>query len=166
MKDRSRWLSLSSCVLIVGAAILALGVWLGSAQHAAGATTLCVQPGSVSCFSTISAALSAANDGDTIQVAAGTYIEYVVITKTVTVQGGWNADFTARDPSAHPTIIRPPDASFSVVHIQGQFGVPTATRPTFDGFIVTGGGGGNHGGGIRVTSSNAIISTMVPTVAP
>lgn len=163
MKDRSRWLSLSSCVLIVCVAMLALSGWLGSPQRAAGATTLCVQPGSVGCFSTISAALVGANDGDTIQVAMGTYIEYVVITKTVTVQGGWNATFTARDPAAFPTIIRPPDASFSVVYIQGQFGVPTATMPTFDGFVVTGGGGGNHGGGVRVTNSNAIVSDNIIT---
>jgi hypothetical protein len=96
-------------------------------------------------------------------VAAGTYIEYVVINKTVTLQGGWNSTFTARDPAAYRTTLRPPDASFSVVYIQGQFGNPGAVAPTLDGFTITGGGGGNHGGGLRITSSNAVVSNNVIT---
>lgn len=121
------------------------------------ATMLCVQPGSLSCFNSIGQAITAAHTGDTIQVAAGTYIEYVVITKTVTLQGGWNATFTARDPAVFPTIIRPPDASFSVVDIEG----PAA--PTLDGFTITGGGGGNHGGGIRIRGSNGVVSNNTIT---
>ncbi len=163
MRVRSRALHLGSCLLVVSAALLTLSVWLGAAQRVAGAATLCVQPGSPSCYSSIGAALAAAHPGDTIQVAAGTYIEYVVISQTVTLQGGWNSTFTARDPIAYPTIIRPPDAAFSVVYIQGQFGNPSTVAPTLDGFIVTGGGGGNHGGGVRVTNSNAIVSNNIIT---
>jgi hypothetical protein len=125
------------------------------------AATLCVQPGNAGCFSTIGAAMAAAQAGDTIRVAAGTYIEYVTINKTVTLQGGWNAGFTARDPLVNITTIRPPDASFSVVTIQGQFGNPGAVAPTLDGFTITGGGGGNHGGGLRLTNTNALVSNNV-----
>jgi hypothetical protein len=127
------------------------------------AATLCVQPGNLGCYSTISAALAAAQTGDTIRVAAGTYIEYVTINKTVTLQGGWNAGFTVRDPLVNVTMIRPPDASFSVVHIQGQFADPQAVAPTLDGFTITGGGGGNHGGGLRLTNTNALVSNNVIT---
>jgi len=141
---------------------LALAVFtltgLGGIPQARAASTLCVQPGNVGCYSTISAALAAAQDGDTIRVVAGTYVEYVTIDKTVTLQGGWNATFTAHDPVAYPTIIRPPDASFSVVNIQGQIGDPSIVAPTLDGFVITDGGGGNHGGGLRVTNSNAVVT--------
>jgi hypothetical protein len=138
---------------------LALVVFLMMVLDAqpAQASTLCVQPGNASCFGTISAAITAANPGDTIRVVAGTYIEYVTINKTLTLEGGWNATFTSRDPVVNVTTIRPPDASFSVVYIQGQFGNPGVVAPTLDGFSITGGGGGNHGGGLRVTNSNAVI---------
>ncbi len=121
-------------------------------------TPLCVQPGNASCYSTISAALNAARPGDTIRVAAGTYVEYVTITQTVTLQGGWNSNFTAHDPNVNVTTIRPPNASFSVVYIQGRFDNSAAVAPTLDGFTITGGGGGNHGGGLRITHSNAVIT--------
>ena len=158
MSRRLRLLELTGSLLIGCAALLGSVALFGSPQRAQASATLCVQSGNASCFSSISAALAAAHDGDTIQVASGAYTEYVVITRTVTVQGGWNSDFTARDPNAYPTIIRPPDDTFSVVHLQGQFGVPTATTPPFDGFVVTGGGGGNHAGGILVTNSKSVVS--------
>jgi hypothetical protein len=136
---------------------------LDKLTSARAAATLCVQAGDPACYSTISAALVAAQNGDTIRVAAGTYIEYVTINKTVILQGGWNAAFTSRDPLVNVTTIRPPDASFSVVHIQGQFADPGAVAPTLDGFTITGGGGGNHGGGLRLSNSNALVSNNVIT---
>lgn len=52
------------------------------------ATTLCVNTGGTGgCYSTISAAVSAANPYDTIKVAAGTYTEAVVIGKALTLEG-------------------------------------------------------------------------------
>jgi len=142
--------------------ILILTVLAGQ-PSARAASTLCVQPGNPACFNTISAAITAAQKGDVINVVAGTYIEYVAINKTVSLVGGWNATFTSRDPNVNITTIRPPDASFSVVNIQGQFGNWDAVAPTLDGFNITGGGGGNHGGGLRVTNSNAIVSNNVIT---
>ena len=150
--------SLIACVALIAVLTLPNSTW-GIAR----VTTLCVQPGNLACFSSISAALAAAQPDDTIRVAAGTYIEYVTITKTVTLQGGWNASFTVRDPAVNVTLIRPPDSTFSVVYIQGQFGNPSAVAPTLDGFTITGGGGGNHGGGLRVTDSNAVVSNNVIT---
>ncbi len=46
-----------------------------------------------------------AQNGDTIQVAAGDYAESIVIDRDVTVQGGWDANFTLWDPLAYETVI-------------------------------------------------------------
>jgi Right handed beta helix region len=52
------------------------------------AATLCVNPGGTGgCFSTISAAVTAASPNDTIKVAVGTYTEDVVIGKALSVVG-------------------------------------------------------------------------------
>ena len=127
MARRLTFISFSITFGLLMAALILAG--LADSTPARAASTLCVQPGNPACFSTISAALAAAQNGDLIRVSAGTYIEYVTINKTVTLQGGWNASFTARDPALNVTTIRPPDASFSVVYIQGQFGDPARSRP-------------------------------------
>ena len=50
------------------------------------ARTLCVNPaGTSGCYSTINAAVGAASDHDTIKVKAGTYAEYVVIGKSLSI---------------------------------------------------------------------------------
>ncbi len=56
-------------------------------------------------FSTISKALDAADIGDTVKVAGGTYIEHIKLKDGVTLQGGWNGDFTNRNISTNETII-------------------------------------------------------------
>jgi parallel beta helix pectate lyase-like protein len=72
---------------IIGFALL-IG-WGASGLYAA---TLCVNPGGTSgCKSTISAAVAAANPGDTIQVSPGTFKEDVGITKSLAlVAAGWS----------------------------------------------------------------------------
>src|ERR1700734_3203173 len=61
----------------------------GTSQFAAAVpTTLCVNPaGSNGCYKTITAALAAAPAGSTINVAAGTYAEAVIISKSVFLLG-------------------------------------------------------------------------------
>ena len=58
-----------------------------SLAPAAGAAVLCVAPAQPACFSTISAALAAAADGDAIEVAAGRYVENLVVVRAVTLEG-------------------------------------------------------------------------------
>jgi hypothetical protein len=130
-----------------------------SSPHIARADTLCVKPeGGGGCFSSINTALTTANISDTIRVATGTYTENVYITKTVTLEGGWNITFTQRDPALFTTTIRPADPTVAVVTVQGQFGNWSVVAPTIDGFTITGGRSDNHGGGIRMNDSNATVS--------
>jgi parallel beta-helix repeat protein len=72
---------------LVGAALSA------SIYQSAVAATLCVNPsGKGGCFSMISAAVAAANPGDTIQVAQGKYFEDVVIDKPLSLIGANSAN--------------------------------------------------------------------------
>ncbi len=133
--------------LLALALLGAVCVTLDARSTATTQDVLCVNPGGTDgCYASIQAAVGAADDGDTIQVAEGAYYETVVLTKSLTLEGGWNADFTARDWEAHPTTI---DARrlASVIRVDG------AVSPTIEGFIITGGDGGaflGWGGGILV----------------
>jgi hypothetical protein len=88
------------------AAAAALAVF---APAATAATTWYVAPGgsdAASCVSpaaacaTIDGAIGKAAAGDTIRVAVGTYTgtgsQVVLVDESVTLEGGWNAGFTAR----------------------------------------------------------------------
>jgi hypothetical protein len=73
--------------------LTALGAVLLGACQTAGAATLCVNPtGASGCQSTIGKAVSAASSGDTIQVAAGTYKEDVVIKMPLSLIGAGSAN--------------------------------------------------------------------------
>src|SRR5579862_6501173 len=68
------------------AVLLALGVAL--AGTSAGAATLCVSAApQAGCYTTISDAITAANDGDVIAVGEGTYAESLWIGKSVSLVG-------------------------------------------------------------------------------
>ena len=126
---------------------------------------LCVKPGGGGCYATIGGALALAEPGDVVRVAAGTYTENVTITENVTLEGGWNATFTARDPAVYTSILSPSDATFSVVGIQGNVANPAGSTPVLDGFTIRGGRAenDNHGGGIRIRASNATVRNCVVT---
>jgi hypothetical protein len=145
--------------------ILLLLASLSARSTAAG--VVCVEPaGAGGCFTTLAAGLAAATPGDVVRVAAGTYTENVLIDQNVTLEGGWNSDFTARDPAAFVTTIQPADATLSVVDIEGSIADPASSTPVFDGFTVTGGMGdlgGSHGGGLRLRDTNATVSHNVVT---
>ena len=143
---------------------MVLTLLLSGAPVMFGAAVHCVRPGGGGgCRTSITAALGDADAGDTIRVAAGEYIEYVLIDKTVTLEGGWDAGFTDRDPATRIATIRPPDPSFSVVSIAGVFDDTSAVKPTLDGFTITGGGGVEHGGGLRIVDSDALVRNNVIT---
>ena len=90
-------------------------------------------------YPTIQAAIDAAADGDTILVLGEsspdptTYSENLKITKGITLSGGWNDDFTVRQPGA------------SAIDAQGLGRAISITCPTsdtvvtIDGFVILNG---------------------------
>jgi hypothetical protein len=147
--------------LILGAGSVAISLALLEGARPAYAGMLCVKPlGGDGCEATVNAALAHAQEGDLIRVAAGTYTENVLISQTVTLQGGWAPDFSLRDLNIFSSTIRPANNTQSVVSILGHSGDPSAVVPTLDGFVISGGRadlGSNHGGGLRIIDSNAVV---------
>ena len=161
----ARKLRRTGLLLIVSAVSFAALFSILSFARAAGTgaaeDVLCVKPGGEDgCLASINDALAIANVQDTIRVAAGLYAENVVISKTVTLEGGWNTAFTVRSINTFSSTIVPADNTLSVVHIQGEFGNPQNVAPRLDGFVITGGRadlGSNHGGGLSIVDSNALV---------
>jgi hypothetical protein len=103
----------------------------GPAAKPCGGKVRCVGPDGE--FATISEAVDSARDGDTVQVASGTYAEQVVVEgKQVTLLGGFTEDFTSRDPAAEPTVVDAEGAGTVVV-------LREASDSMLDGFTITGG---------------------------
>jgi hypothetical protein len=74
---------------------------------------------------TITAAIAASAPGDTIRLVgngASTYPERLIIDKDLTLEGGWRADFTVRDPSLYVSVVRDTTGTFqrSVIRVTGS----------------------------------------------
>jgi len=162
--------------------ILILMSWpmvVGAAQAAPTATTRYVAPGGncggVSpCYADVQAAVDAAQSGDTIKVAEGTYsgvqtrvhwgntvTQTVFLSKTVTIRGGYTtSNWNTPDPDAHFTTL---DAQGKgrVFYIAG-YGI----TPVLDGLRITGGdaqdipsgSSSGVGGGVYVQDAEAQIT--------
>jgi len=86
-------LTLALGALALLAVLLFLAVGAQSAVRAAGDTIKVPDD-----YPTIQAAIDAADDGDTVLVAGGTYSENLSIIKGITLSGGWDDAFTDRKP--------------------------------------------------------------------
>jgi hypothetical protein len=140
------------------------------AQPCDGTTVLCVDSVAATDgdgtagrpFTTITAALTAAGSGATVQVAAGTYAEPVAFAgaSDMTLIGGFTAggDFSARDAATNETVLQGTDDT-SVVSITGSQGI------RIEGFRLTGGGGSTdsynwYGGGVHVDYESSDVSIV------
>ncbi len=123
-------LSLIGLVLVFGFGLMGIVGAAGTTLYVDDDDATC--GGNSPCYSTIQAAINAANTGDTINVAAGTYVEAVIIDKSLTLLGA-KADV---DPlggawTGGVTIINP-GAGNTGIDIQ-------ASDVVVNGFEVTGG---------------------------
>lgn len=64
-------------------------------------------------FPTIQAAIDAASAGDIVMVAAGSYSEFITLKPGIIVIGGLDPVTWARNPSAHPSILKPGPGAIS-----------------------------------------------------
>ncbi len=106
----------------------------------------------------IQSAINAASDGATIKVAAGSFNGSLVIAdKTLTLLGGYSADFTQRDPSQYVT-------SLQGSHDTAVVSVLSSDGSMIDGFTISGGQRGvlvRDNGNYLLTSSNITISNNI-----
>lgn len=127
----------SLALLLTGALILLTG-WLVFGRVAiqpVQAAVRCVNPGGTGgCFATIGAAVAAATAGDTINVAAGTYNEQVILSKANLILRGAQAGVIAcsRAGGVNESVI---------THANGPLQI-TADNVTVDGFTLQGATGG------------------------
>ncbi|MDY6836632.1 MAG: right-handed parallel beta-helix repeat-containing protein [Thermodesulfobacteriota bacterium] len=94
-------------------------------------------------YGTIQEALDAAAKGDTVQVSQGTYYENITLKKGVTLEGGWNDNFSQRDTSIYISTI---DG-----RKKGGWVVYGADDATLDGFTIV--------NGTRVEGAGATVSS-------
>ncbi|UCF05236.1 MAG: T9SS type A sorting domain-containing protein [bacterium] len=107
---------------------------------------------------TMEDAIDAAVDGDTIVVAADTYLTKVTIDKPVFLMGGWNADFSAWDPVANVTTIQWTGSLVSFMNVSDSCGVTGFTLKDGTGQVAWLPTPAIYGGGVFCYNSSPIIA--------
>jgi hypothetical protein len=157
------------CAGLLGVVVgLAIAVGGASAATSAGARSICVgsMPG---CFSTIQAAVNAAQDGDTIMIAPGTYAGGVTIDVSMTIKGAGAKETVISGGGPVLTIGQAFAASEPTVSISGVTITGGVTHSSFveafvgPGVIALGGGisvppAANFAQGATVSIANSVVT--------
>ena len=114
------------------------------------------------CYTTVQAAVDAVDDpADEIWVATGIYtgvnaygglVQVVYISKTLTLRGGYNADFSIQDPGVYTTTLDAQDNG-RVIYITGS-----GITVTVEGLDITQGYIDGNGAGVYIAQASATIS--------
>lgn len=115
-------------------------------------------------YTTVQAAIDAAQPGDVIQIASGVYTGVVTraglkqmayITQSLTLRGGYNADFTAWDPALYTTTLDA-EGTGRVVYVQGDITV------TLEGLRLVNGYHSASGAGVYADSATLhVLSSTI-----
>jgi hypothetical protein len=125
------------------------------AAGSASATSLTVCPSGCP-YTTISAALVAASDGDKIVVGSGTYVERVTIDEDVSLLGAGAAETTLSGPPAGGEVNLDP-----VVRIEAQVSASISGLTITGGDIETSGGGVQNFGDLTLTRSAVVGNSAI-----
>jgi parallel beta-helix repeat protein len=115
-------------------------------------------------YHTVAQGLNAASSGQEVWVAAGTYVEKVILKSGVKLYGGYSGIGSSHDPLANVTVL---DGNHSGSVVTAPTGATTAT--VIDGFTIRNGsgtidaGGSASGGGVYAVSASPTISNNVIT---
>ena len=158
MRRSSRFTFLAASNFVSLVAVLLVTVFFGHTKSSYAATELDV---CATCtYTTIQDAIEAANNDDTIRVAEGTYTGMmsssgmtatVILTKNLTLMGGFSSDFSQRDPDVYVTTIDTQGNTWGGVCICGS-------QSVVDGFQIV----NAYGGGVAITDNQGV--TAVGTV--
>jgi hypothetical protein len=88
-------------VLIVGLILLSSIVGLTLAEEVVAATISVPRD-----YSSIQKAFDSARKGDKVRVSQGTYYENITMKEGVTLEGGWNKDFSRRDIAERRAVLQ------------------------------------------------------------
>jgi len=110
----------------------------------------------------INSAVAACTGTDTVMVAGGDYMGTVAVTSMVKLLGGWNEDFSARDPQTYPTRLQAGGSGVRFYESSGDFGLVDG----FEFHDCIGGytadpDNGQHGGGVYSAGASPTISNCV-----
>jgi hypothetical protein len=122
-------LALSLCLVVAAPAVAAGTTWYVTT----GGNDTTGDGSSGNPYATITKAQSMAVDGDTIDVAAGSYTESIVVTKRLTIQGKGSGSNPAVD-----TIIVPTDTSKATIRLQAK-GTSATDRLVIKDMLLTDG---------------------------
>lgn len=122
-------------------------------------------------YTTVQAAIDAAQPNDVIQIAAGVYTGVVsqaglnqmaYITKDLTLRGGYKADFSARDPELYTTTLDAQGAG-RVVYASGDISVVLDGLRMVNGFHTSSGAGVYaQGASLQVLDSTIAHNRVAP----